>query len=69
MQVQYVVDKPTMVNDALVKKFLHDLDGSISVRRFFVLNKPINDLLGHKAVWIGAEMMPPVFNHLSLMEP
>lgn len=63
-----VVDEPTMVNDALVEKFLHDPDGRFSFRCFFVLNQPINNLLGHKAVWVGAEMMPPVFDHFTLME-
>lgn len=33
-----------------------------------MLNQPINKLLSHKAVGVGTEMMPPVFDDFALME-
>lgn len=34
-----------------------------------MFNQPIDELLGHKAVWVSAQVMPPVLDHLPLMEP
>lgn len=59
----------TMVNDALVQKFLHDLDGSVSVRGLLVFHQPINELLGHEAVWVSSQVVPPILDHLPLVEP
>lgn len=58
-----------MVNDALVQKFLHDLDGCVSLRGLLVLDQPINELLGHEAVWVCPEVVPPILDHLALVEP
>lgn len=58
----------TMVNDALVHEPLHDLDGSGSVRGLLMLKQPIDELLGHKAVWVSAEVVPSIFDHLGFMQ-
>lgn len=58
-----------MMDNALVQQLLHDLDGRVSVRSLLVLDQPINKLLSHKAVGVGTEMMPPIFDDLALMEP
>lgn len=58
----------TVVNDALVHKLLHDLDGSGPVRGLLMFKQPINELLGHKAVWVSAEVVPSIFDHLCFMQ-
>lgn len=58
-----------MVNDALVQELLHDLDGRVSVHRLLVLDEPVDELLGHEAVGIRAQVMPAVLDHLPLVEP
>lgn len=57
-----------MMDDALIQQLLHDLDGHVSVCGLLVLNQPINKLLSHKAVGVGTEMMPTVFDDFALME-
>lgn len=59
----------TVVNDALVQKLLHDPDGCVSLRGLLVLDQPINELLGHEAVWVRPEVVPPILDHLALVEP
>lgn len=59
----------TVVDDALVQKLLHDLDGRVSVRGLLVLNEPVDELLGHEAVGVRAQVVPPVLDHLPLVEP
>lgn len=58
-----------MVDDALVQKLLHDLDGRVSVRGLLVLNEPVDELLGHEAVGVRSQVVPPVLDHLPLVEP
>lgn len=58
-----------MMDDALFQQLLHDLDGHISVCGLLVFDQPINKLLSHKAVGVGTEMMPPVFDDFALMKP
>lgn len=58
-----------MVNDALVQKLLHDLDGRVPVHRLLVLQEPVDELLGNEAVGVRAQVVPPVLDHLRLVEP
>lgn len=59
----------TVVNDALVQKLLHDLDGRVPVHRLLVLDEPVDELLGNEAVGVRAQVVPPVLDHLPFMEP
>lgn len=59
----------TMVDDALIQQFLHDLDGRVPIGGLLVLNQPIDELLGHKAVGVGPEVVPTVLDHLTFMKP
>lgn len=59
----------TVVHDALVQKLLHDLDGRVPVHRLLVLKEPVDELLGNKAVGVRAQVVPPVLDHLRLVEP
>lgn len=34
-----------------------------------MLDQPINELLGHEAVWVCPEVVPPILDHLALVEP
>ena len=34
-----------------------------------MFDQPIDKLLGHKAVWVSAQVVPPVLDHLPLVEP
>lgn len=59
----------TVVDDALVQELLHDLDGRVAVHRLLVLNEPVDELLGHEAVGVRAQVVPPVLDHLPFVEP
>lgn len=58
-----------MMDDALIQQLLHDLDGHVSIWSLLVFDQPVNKLLSHKAVGVGTEMMPPVFDDFALMKP
>lgn len=34
-----------------------------------MFDQPINELLGHKAVWVSSQVVPSILDHLRLMEP
>lgn len=34
-----------------------------------MFNEPVNQLFCNKAVWVGFEMVPSIFNNLFFMEP
>lgn len=34
-----------------------------------MFDQPINEFLGHKAVWVSSQVVPPILDHLPLMEP
>lgn len=59
----------TVMDNALVQKLLHDLDGRVPVHGLLVLDEPVEELLGHKAVGVRAQVVPPVLDHLPFMEP
>ena len=59
----------TVVDDAPVRQLLHEFNRCLSVRRLLVFDQPVNQLFRDKAVRVGLEMMPPVFNHLLLVQP
>lgn len=59
----------TVMNDAPVCQLLHQFDCCLSVGSLFVLNQPVNQLFCDKAVWVGFEMMSPIFNNLFFMQP
>ena len=34
-----------------------------------MFDQPIDELLGHEAVWVSAQVVPPILDHLPLVEP
>ena len=59
----------TMVNNVMVHKMLHETDCCGTIRCLLVSHEPVCELLGHKAVGVRAQMVPPFLNELAIVEP
>lgn len=52
----------------MVHQLLHEADARLSVRRFFVVDQPVGELLRHEAVWVCSEVVASVLNELPIVE-
>lgn len=57
-----------MVDDVVIHEFLHQADGSLTVGCFLVVDEPVRELLGHEAVGICPQVVPPVLHQLPIVE-
>lgn len=58
----------TVVDDVVIHQLLHEADAGLAVGRFLVLDEPVRELLGHKAVGVRPQVVPPVLDQLPIVE-
>lgn len=58
----------TLVYNVMLHQMLHEVNSGGSVWCLLVANQPVRQLLCHKAVWVGAQMIPPVLDQLAVVQ-
>lgn len=52
----------------MIHQLLHEADAGLTVGRFLVVDEPVRELLGHEAVGVCPQVVPPVLDQLPIVE-
>lgn len=52
----------------MIHQLLHEADAGLAVGRFLVVDEPVRELLGHEAVGVRPQVVPPVLDQLPIVE-